>query len=253
MKKKFRGFYLIVSSFAIALLHLPFAFAKSASAGAKLLFEPVIDSLRITNAGTSPMLEPVITKSVYDSLQLNLRNLSKQAYEYAKKGFDKLLEEGKLINDSIISIVDFSQPSSNKRLFVLDIKNYNILYNGLVAHGRNSGKELATDFSNQPESYKSSPGFYITGNTYEGKNGYSLKLNGLENGINDRAFERGIVIHGANYVSDDFVNMQGYIGRSQGCPAVPVTENASLINIIKNGTCLFVYHPSYISRSVLLR
>jgi L,D-transpeptidase catalytic domain len=255
MKKKIKGFYLIVSSFIIAALHLPFAFAKSASAGAKLFFEPVADSLPVTETNNNQpiIIEPSFVKSVYDSLHLDVRGLSKQAYDYAKRGFDKLVQEGRLINNSIISIADFTQPSSAKRLFVIDVKNYKVLLNSLVAHGRNSGKEVATSFSNQHESYKSSPGFYITRETYEGKNGYSLKLDGIENGINDNAFERGIVIHGASYVSDNFVNMQGYIGRSQGCPAVPVSENKTLINLIKDGTCFFVFHPSYIPRSAVLR
>jgi hypothetical protein len=99
----------------------------------------------------------------------------------------------------------------------------------------------------------SSPGFYITRETYQGGNGYSLKLEGVERGINDKAYERGIVIHGASYVSNDYVNSQGYIGRSWGCPAVPVTMNAPIINTIKNGTCLFVFHPSYVSKSSVLK
>jgi hypothetical protein len=253
MKKKFRGFYLIVSSFVIAILHLPFAFAKSATAGTKLFLHPLSDSLLKSKTAEPPVTSASLLKSVYDSLHLNLKGLSNQAYDYAKQGLDKLIQEGRIINDSIISIIDFSQPSNSKRLFVIDIKNYKVLFNTLVAHGRNSGREIAASFSNQNESYKSSPGFYITRETYEGKNGYSLKLEGIEYGINNNAFERGIVIHGADYVSDNFVNMQGYIGRSQGCPAVPVGANRPIINTIKNGTCLFMYHPSYISRSAILR
>lgn len=113
-------------------------------------------------------------------------------------------------------------------------------------------RKLLILLSNQNSTYKSSPGFYITGETYQGKNGYSLKLEGLERGINDNAFERGIVIHGADYVSDAFVNMQGYIGRSQGCPAIPVALSRPIINTIKNGSCLFIYHSSYIDRSAIL-
>jgi hypothetical protein len=253
MKKKFRGFSLISSSFVIAILHLPFAFAKSATTGTKLFLQPLSDSLLKSKTAEPPVTSASVLKSVYDSLHLNLKGLSNQAYDYAKQGLDKLIAEGRIINDSIISIVDFSQPSNIKRLFVIDLKNYKVLFNTLVAHGRNSGREIAASFSNQNESYKSSPGFYITSETYEGKNGYSLKLEGIEYGINNNAFERGIVIHGADYVSDNFVNMQGYIGRSQGCPAVPIAANRPIINTIKNGTCLFMYHPSYISRSAILR
>jgi L,D-transpeptidase catalytic domain len=249
MKKKFKGFYLIVSSFVIAILHLPFAFAKSAT-GTKIFFHPPADSTTKTTVNADPIVPAL--KSVYDSLHLNLKGLSQQAFDFAKQGLQKLIEEGKLLNNSIISIVDFSQPSNQKRLFVLDLKNYKVLFNTLVAHGKNTGREWATAFSNQNESYKSSPGFYITKETYEGKNGYSLKLEGVERGINDKAFERGIVMHGAEYVCNEYVNSQGYIGRSQGCPAVPVEINRPIINTIKNGTCLFVYHPSYVSRSSVL-
>ncbi len=249
MKKKFKGFYFLFSSIVIALLHLPFAFAKSAT-GAKLFFHPPVDTAA-KNSVVSALHIPVL-QSVYDSLHLSLKGLSQQAFDYAKKGLNTLIEEGKLLNDSIISIIDFSEPSNKKRLFIIDLKNYQVLFNTLVAHGRNTGREWATSFSNQNSSYKSSPGFYITRETYEGKNGFSLKLEGLENGINDNAYERGIVMHGASYVSNDFVNAQGWIGRSQGCPAVPEQVSTPIINTIKNGTCLFVYHPSYISRSTLL-
>jgi hypothetical protein len=249
MKKKFKSFYLLVYSLFIGIMHLPFAFAKSATSSAKLFFYPS-DSIRTGAADSLQVLNSV--KSVYDSLHLGIAGLSRQAFEYAKKGLDVLLEEGRLLNDSIVSIVDFNLPSSQKRLFVIDIKNYRVLFNTLVAHGRNTGREMATSFSNQGESHKSSPGFYITGETYQGKNGFSLKLEGVEAGINDNAFSRGIVVHGADYVSDAFVNRQGYIGRSQGCPAIPGQFVYPVINTIKNGTCLFIYHPSYISHSRIL-
>ena len=234
----------------IGLLHRSFGLANSATNN-KIFYHPPTDSTTKTISDPKPFI-PVL-KSVYDSLHLNLKGLSQQAFDYAKHGLDKLMAEGKLLNSSVISIIDFSQPSNKKRLFIIDLKNYKVLFNTLVAHGRNTGREWATSFSNQNSSFMSSPGFYITRETYEGKNGYSLKLQGLERGINDNAYERGIVIHGADYVCDAFVNAQGYIGRSQGCPAVPVQTNRPIINTIKNGTCLFVYHPSYVKRSSLLK
>ncbi len=249
MKKRFKGFYLLMSSIVIGLLHLPFAFAKSAS-GAKLFYHPPADSAAKNTVASTPLVPAL--KSVYDSLHLNLKGLSQQAFDYAKTGLKTLIAEGKLLNDSIISIIDFSKPSNQKRLFIIDLKHYKILFNTLVAHGRNTGREWATSFSNLNSSFKSSPGFYITRETYEGKNGFSLKLEGVERGINDNAYERGIVMHGAPYVCDDFVNAQGFIGRSQGCPAVPVQTSRPIINTIKNGSCLFVYHPSYISQSSVL-
>jgi hypothetical protein len=245
MKKKIKGFYLIISTFLIALFNLAFAVAKSAT-GHKLVSDAVA-----ANADPGKPVLPTL-RSVYDSLHLNISGLSQQAFEHAKKGFNKLMQQGRLLNDSIISIVDFSLPSNQKRLFVLDMKNYKVLYNTYVAHGQNTGVEWATSFSNQNESHKSSPGFYLTMGTYEGKNGYSLKLDGLEYGINDKAYERGIVMHGAAYVSQQLANARGWIGRSHGCPAVPAELNRPIINSIKNGSCLFIYHPSYIDRSPIL-
>jgi len=188
-------------------------------------------------------------------LHLDLSGLSRQAFVYAKKGWQKLVEQGRLVNDSVMAIVDFSQPSDHKRLYVLDMKNYKVLFNTLVAHGRNSGKERASSFSNRAGSYKSSPGFYITHDTYTGGNGYSLRLEGIEKGINDKAYNRAIVMHGASYVDESYIARQGFIGRSEGCPAIPVKAAGEIIDVMKNGACLFVYTPAknYALRSAILR
>lgn len=249
MKKSVKGIYLLVSSLVISLLHLPFAFAKTGSAG-KLFFRPAVSAPHTLSDSSIPVSA---VKSVYDSLQLDLAGLSKQAYDYAVRGYEKLVSQGKLLNQSIIAIVDFSQPSSQKRFYVLDMKNYKVLFNTLVAHGRNSGKEWATYFSNKPSSYKSSPGFYITGQVYSGSNGYSLRLDGVENGINDKAMKRAIVMHGADYVNESYIFSQGYIGRSQGCPAVPLRDAKNIINTIRDGACLYIYTPDqrYFSRTAM--
>jgi hypothetical protein len=243
MKKKLKGFYLIISSLIISLLHLPFAFAKTATAKSWAFFHPEKDSLALP-AGTHEIRPASVPmRSVYDSLHLDLAGLSRQAFEMAQEGFQKIKEQGQLINDTILSIIDFSQPSSQKRLYVIDTKHFKLLFNTLVAHGRNSGKEMAQYFSNRPRSFKSSLGFYITGNTYRGNNGYSLRLEGLEKGINDNAKRRAIVIHGADYVNESYISSQGFIGRSEGCPAIPEKFVAPLINTIKEGSCLFIYNP----------
>jgi hypothetical protein len=182
--------------------------------------------------------------SVYDSLRLNIAGINRAAFELAQKGFEKLREQGVILNDSIISIIDFSLPSTDKRLYVVDLKNYQVLYSTYVAHGKNSGKEMANSFSNSPSSNKSSLGFYKTLDTYNGKHGYSLKLEGLEKGINDNAYERAIVFHGAKYVDPNYISRLGYIGRSQGCPAVSPREATPIINTIKEGSCLFIYSPN---------
>jgi hypothetical protein len=239
MKRPLKNLSLIFISLFISLLHLSFG-NKNASAS----HDAAINSKK-----------PSATTSVYDSLQLNLSGLNRDAFENARKGWEKLRSQGKLANQSVISIVDFSQSSNKKRLYVLDMENYKVLFNTLVAHGKNSGKEWATYFSNKLNSYKSSPGFYVTGQTYSGGNGYSLKLTGMENGINDKALQRAIVMHGADYVSESYISSRGYIGRSYGCPAVPAKEAKSIINTIKNGTCLYIHVPDqrYLSRSAILK
>lgn len=248
MKKRLKGFYLLLSSVFISLLHLPFAVANT------VVGKPFTRFIEASGPGIDSLASEFSFKSVYDSLHLDVLGLSKRAFEYAQKGFQKLVSQDRITNESIIAIADFSQPSSHKRLYVIDIKNYKVLFNTLVAHGRNSGKELASFFSNAPYSKKSSPGFYITGETYMGNNGYSLKLIGVEQGINDKAYKRAIVVHGADYVDESYVEEQGYIGRSLGCPAVPQEYAEDIINSIKEGACFFVYSPNqqYISHSSLL-
>jgi hypothetical protein len=181
---------------------------------------------------------------VYRSLNANnfeLPNL--ESFKEALKGFYKLKEEG-LIQKDILTLVDFSMSSNDKRLWVIDMDTKTILYNSLVAHGKNTGEEYANSFSNSNSSFKSSLGFYVTGETYNGKHGMSLKLDGIEKGINDNARERGVVMHAANYVSNTFIKCNKRLGRSLGCPAIPEESLKAIVNTIKNKTCLFIYHPS---------
>ncbi len=192
---------------------------------------------------------------MYDSLGLADAGLSREAFTRAMTGYHKLVAEGKVSKDNIISIIDFSLPSTSKRLFVIDLADGKVLYNTLVSHGRNSGKTMATSFSNRPESFKSSLGFYVTGGTYQGAHGYSLRLQGTELGINDKAMERGIVMHAADYVNESLGKAQGYIGRSLGCPAVPVAMHKKIIGSIRDGSCLFIYSPDrkYLASSRILQ
>jgi hypothetical protein len=164
----------------------------------------------------------------------------------ALNGYFGLKDRDLLKNDTLITIIDFNQPSSEKRLFILDLKNKRIIKNTLVAHGMRSGVDIAESFSNSRHSNKSSLGLYITNETYIGKHGYSLRLDGMSPELNDNARKRAIVIHGADYVCESFINENGRIGRSFGCPAISNDESEEIINLIKGGSCLFIYHPTLI-------
>ncbi|HYM93135.1 MAG TPA: murein L,D-transpeptidase catalytic domain family protein [Chitinophagaceae bacterium] len=191
------------------------------------------------------LYEPVAAMvALYETIHLQDYGLSKNAFEYACKGYQYLIAKKKIANPDYITICDFSQPSRNKRLYVIDLKNNKLLINTYVAHGRNSGGEYATRFSNRPESLQSSLGFYITENTYYGEHGLSLKIEGVDRGFNDRATQRKIVVHGAKYIDNNFLRNSRFMGRSFGCPAVPQKESTTIINTIKNGTCFFIYHPT---------
>jgi hypothetical protein len=193
-------------------------------------------------------------KSVYESLDLAKLGLSKEAFNYAMKGHDYLAANGKLQNQDILSIVDFSLPSSQKRLFIVDLKNNKLLFHTYVSHGRGSGAEMANEFSNVAESNKSSLGFYVTGDTYMGKHGLSMRLLGQDKGFNDNAHDRSIVMHSASYVSEATIKAMGFCGRSEGCPAVPEELSKPIIETVKNGTCLFLYSPDkqYAANSTII-
>lgn len=196
---------------------------------------------------TANAVEPTMEMKVaatYNSLEKSTEHFPKiESFSQALEGFYGLKAEGKLTKD-IITIIDFSLSSTTKRLWVIDLTTNTILLNSLVSHGINSGLEYATSFSNNENSFKSSLGLYVTGESYLGKNGLSLKLDGVEKGVNDHARDRGVVVHGAYYANPNILSTQNYLGRSQGCPAIPEKLNAKLISIIKGKSCFFIYHPS---------
>jgi L,D-transpeptidase catalytic domain len=191
---------------------------------------------------------------LFNELHLHQAGMKQTVFNSAIHGLQKLNDEGTIKRNDIITIIDFSQPSNKKRLYVLDLENKQILFNSLVAHGKNSGKLWARSFSNKASSLKSSPGFYVTGETYMGDNGYSLRLAGIEKNINDNARDRSIVMHGAPYVDESAINSLGFLGRSWGCPAIPMVSHIEIINTIKDGTCLFIFSPNknYLRKSAIL-
>ena len=173
------------------------------------------------------------------------------AFRQAVAGYNLIKQKSK----SILTLIDFTKPSTEKRLFVFDMEQKKMLYSSVVSHGKNSGENYATSFSNEVGSYKSSLGFYLTGNTYQGRNGYSLLLDGLEKGINDRARERAIVMHGAAYADPSVVSRGGRLGRSFGCPAVPQKLSRPIIDAIKGGSVMYIYAetPEYLAHSSVLK
>lgn len=199
------------------------------------------------NKAIASVVKSNIDKKVemaYNSLQTNKFQLPKEeCFEEAVKGFYLLQEKG-LVRSNILTLIDFSLSSNVKRLWIIDLSTNIVLFQSLVAHGRNTGDEFATDFSNTPQSFKSSLGFYLTGEVYNGKHGVSLKLDGLEKGLNDNARNRAVVLHGADYVSESFIKDHKRLGRSQGCPAVPVEYVSDIISMIKGHSCLYIHHSS---------
>ena len=142
-----------------------------------------------------------------------------------------------------LTVIDYSKPSSERRLWVFDLRSKELLYEELVAHGQGSGANMATQFSNNDESHQTSLGLFVTRDTYVGKNGYSLRLDGLDRGVNDRARDRAIVMHGAPYVSQAFVKANGRLGRSWGCPAISAAVAKQMIDRVKGGGLVFAYYP----------
>lgn len=201
-------------------------------------------------------LKMVISEAVilYDYMSLGKTGLNEEAFEYAWRGYHNLLKHGRVKKQNVLSICDFSQSSSSKRLYVIDVRHKKLLYRTYVAHGANSGGEYASSFSNEPDSYKSSLGFYLTKKTYYGRNGLSLRIDGVDTGYNDLAGKRNIVLHGSSYVSVKYMNDNGTIGTSLGCPAMPLSMSPKIIRAVRNGSCLFIYHPTrtYLEGSTII-
>ena len=199
--------------------------------------------------GTNSWLERQMTilKAQAHNIDTKVLRLSLLAYTKAK-------QKGLLNQKSLLTVIDYSKPSYENRLWVFDVKRGRALFNTLVSHGKNSGGANATSFSNNPGSLKSSIGVFLTRESYFGKNGYSLRLRGLESGINDNAYRRSVVVHGAWYVNTDTIRRYGQVGRSWGCPAVSDDLAESLINTIKGNTLIVAYYPdrNWLSNSQFL-
>lgn len=207
-------------------------------------------SFRAGSSSPAPEVDKVdVCEELYEAMELE-GVVNPVAFRQAVAGYYKIEQRKR----DILTLIDFSKPSTEKRLYVFDMRRRKLLFSSVVAHGRNSGGNYATSFSNQNGSYKSSLGFYLTEHTYQGRNGYSLILEGLEKGINDRARERAIVVHGASYANPSVISAGGRLGRSLGCPALPQELSRPIIDTIKGGSVIYIYadQPDYLSQSSIL-
>lgn len=193
----------------------------------------------VLNAFSKPEID-----SLYGKLIATGTKPSYVLFSKGMSGYASLLNEGKIQNSRYLTLIDFSLSSKVRRLWVIDLNSDSVVHHSLVAHGKNTGEEYAVNFSNRPKSNMSSLGFYVTGSTYYGKHGFSLLLDGVEEGINDNARKRAIVIHPAAYATQDFSRKYGRLGRSFGCPALPPAKSEAIIDTIKDKSCLFIYHPN---------
>ncbi len=198
-------------------------------------------------------------RSSYEALGAEQEGLKFETFAKAMTGYLNLREAGQLADDKqLLTVVDFDLPSTEKRLWVFDLATNEIKFHTLVAHGHNSGENEATNFSNTDESNMSSLGFYATSKEYQGKHGRSLRLEGLDEGFNTNAAARSVVMHGADYVSEAFIKQNGRLGRSLGCPALPMDLKDEIIEAVNGGTCLFInksnagYDSKYLNQEVAL-
>jgi hypothetical protein len=178
----------------------------------------------------------------FSLLRSEVEKPDSEVFKKALTGFLNLKAENK-IKKNILTIIDFSISCNLDRMWIIDVGKMEVLHLSLVAHGVKSGVEYASQFSNVPSSLQSSLGFYLTGETFYSKHGLSLSLDGVEPGINDKARERGIIMHGANYVSRDFINRYGVLGRSFGCPAIPMDDHEKFISLLSNKSCIYIHYP----------
>lgn len=203
--------------------------------------EPVTPQVSPVAIVTEDSLYNRHVSNIYQSAHLAESGLTPVVFEKALTGFYNLKKSGQVsANKSILSIADFDQNSTSKRLWIIDLDKKRLLLNTWVAHGQRSGNDKATRFSNLNDSFQSSIGFYLTAEIYNGQHGKSLRLDGMDEGFNSNARKRSIVVHGADYVSQGTINALGRLGRSQGCPAVAPELANEVINTIEGGTVLFI-------------
>lgn len=238
MLKKKTVYILLIAFLASVIMPIS---VRAKTDGKKATGDKNFPSL-LNNSFDAPLLK-VQSDSLYNLMGLGNYGLQREVFFKAYKGYNFLLKKGLVRKKNILTVCDYSQSSNNKRLYVIDLKETRMLFNTFVSHGKNSGGEFANTFSNLVESNKSSLGFMLTAETYNGKAGYSMRFDGMEAGINDKVRTRDIVLHGSNFVNAQMVEARGIIGNSLGCPAIPNDKRNQVIEAIKGGSCFYIHHP----------
>ncbi len=250
MKKLILAF-VVLSSFTISCFSTSKSSVRAVAERPEVVYKEPVKLASIETKSLSA------TETLYNKINFqNVNQLRYDVFEKALRGFENLKKSGKIdVSCKLLTVCDFSLSSNTKRLWVINTESGQILFNSLVAHGKNTGEEFAEHFSNIENSLQSSLGFYITDTTYDGDNGYSLKLLGMDHGFNDNALQRLIVMHGADYVSEEFATENQRIGRSWGCPAVPRDLAMPIIDTIKGKNVLFIFYPdeNYLNSSEWLK
>ena len=207
------------------------------------------NSVITTETDNKPQKVTLDVKSVYDSLNIKGK-IDYSIFQKAYLGYVQIPNK----NPGVLVIIDYTKPSNEERFYVLDLNKKKLVYSTRVAHSKNSGLEIPLEFSDDPNSYQSSLGFFLTLGEYNGAYGYSLRLKGLEENINANAESRAIVIHGGDIVNDEYIKKYGFAGRSLGCPVLPAALTKEIVNYIKHGRVLFIYgnDEEYIEESYYL-
>ncbi|HVT43643.1 MAG TPA: murein L,D-transpeptidase catalytic domain family protein [Thermoanaerobaculia bacterium] len=212
--------------------------------GRSLSLAMIVFAVTATSTGVhAATTEPLVSEVLVNELLRQAPGLNAEPLRLALRAADKAGREGLVPRRELLTVIDYSLPSTKPRLFVFNVAQRKLLFRELVAHGKNSGENMTMRFSNQPNSLATSLGLFVTGGTYHGGNGYSMRLRGLDRGFNDHAFSRYIVMHGASYVSEATARALGRIGRSWGCPAVPAGVAKKIIDTVKDGSPIFAYYP----------
>lgn len=236
----------------VSFLTFSFAFTTTDNLESTTIAEKPIALLESNSENLT--IEEEINQVYADFVDNNNSVPDLDSFKNGMMGYFKLADKN-LLDKNILTIIDFTLSSTKKRMWVLDMDNNKVLYNTVVAHGKNTGGEFATNFSNKVNSLQSSLGFYITGETYYGKNGYSMFIDGMEKQFNSKARERYVVVHGAAYANPSFANKLGRLGRSYGCPALPTALTNDIIDVIKNKSVVYIHSSdkTYLKDSKMIK